>query len=131
VEITGLDQRGPTLVMNFQWFPYQKNINKVEELLPGENNTENLIFIRYEGKKGNGRQILQLSLLRSLDRFAEKESIIDESGKTFHFTANGFKHRYGLKLMKAGMSMGQIHQLIANVTSEMPMIYARMIQKNG
>jgi hypothetical protein len=38
---------------------------------------------------------------------------------------------YGLKLMKAGLSMGQIHQLIANDTSEMPMVYARMIQKNG
>jgi len=33
--------------------------------------------------------------------------------------------------MKTGLSMGQIHQLIANVTSEMPMAYARMIQKNG
>jgi len=44
-------------------------------------------------------------------------------------TSNGFKHRYDLKLMKTGLSMGQIHQLIANVTSEMPMAYARMIKK--
>lgn len=106
-------------------------INKVEELFPGEKNPDNLIFIRYEGKKGVGRQILQLSFLRNLDRFAEKASIKDESGEIFHFTANGFKHRYGMKLMKAGLNMGQIHQLIANVTSEMPMVYARMIQKNG
>ena len=69
--------------------------------------------------------------LRNLDRFAEKANIKDESGEIFHFTANGFKHRYGMKLVKAGLNMGQIHQLIANVTSEMPMVYARMIQKNG
>jgi len=87
-------------------------INKVEELLPGENNPDNLIFIGYEGRKGVGRQILQLSLLRSLDRFSEKESIIDESGKIFQYAADGFKHHYGLNLMKAGLSMSQIHQLV-------------------
>ncbi|OAB27470.1 hypothetical protein PMSD_23495 [Paenibacillus macquariensis subsp. defensor] len=42
-----------------------------------------------------------------------------------------FKHRFGLKILKTGLNMGQVHQLIANVTSEMPMIYARKIQKES
>ncbi|RKP56811.1 hypothetical protein D7Z26_02140 [Cohnella endophytica] len=70
---------------------------------------------RNQGKKGVGNQILQLSMLRYLDRFAEKAIINDESGKTFHFTMTGFKHRFGLKITKEGLSMAQIHQLIANV----------------
>jgi integrase len=105
--------------------------NKVKEFFPGEKNPKNLLFIRYSGKKGVGNHILQLSLLRYLDRFAERNKIVDENGKQFHFTANGFKHRFGLKLMKAGLNMAQVHQLIANVTSEMPMIYARKIQKES
>jgi hypothetical protein len=51
-------------------------------------------------KKGVGNQILQLSMLRYLDRFSERANIVDESGKKFHFTTNGFKHRFGLKMSK-------------------------------
>jgi len=47
-------------------------INKVEEYFPGKKNPENLIFIRYEGKKGVCRQILQLSFLRNLDKLPKK-----------------------------------------------------------
>ncbi|MBY3621305.1 MULTISPECIES: tyrosine-type recombinase/integrase [unclassified Paenibacillus] len=120
----------------FPMVPIQKDLaelmktyrNKVKELL-GKDHPNKLLFIRYKGNKGVGKQILQLSFLRSLDRFAERANITDESGNVFHFTANGFKHRFGLKLMKAGLNMAQVHQMISNVTSEMPMIYARKIQK--
>jgi integrase len=120
----------------FPMVPVQKDLaelmkayrNKVQELL-GKDNPNKLLFIRYKGNKGVEKQILQLSFLRSLDRFAERANIRDESGNVFHFTANGFKHRFGLKLMEVGLNMAQVHQMISNVTSEMPMIYARKIQK--
>ncbi|MCP1310786.1 TniB family NTP-binding protein [Paenibacillus tyrfis] len=92
---------------------------------------EDFMFLRYSGTKGIGKPFLQLSVLRSLDRFAERVNIIDENGRRFHFKATAFKHRFGLKIMKAGLNMAQVHQLIANVTSEMPMIYARKILKES
>lgn len=108
----------------------KENIKKIQRKFPSENH-ENFMFLRYSGTKGIGKPFLQLSILRSFDRFAERVNIIDDSGRRFHFKASAFKHRYGLKIMKAGLSMAQVHQLIANVTSEMPMIYARKILKDS
>lgn len=42
-----------------------------------------------------------------------------------YYTDGGFKHRYGMKLMNSGLNLGQDHILIANVTSEMSLIYAK------
>ncbi len=108
----------------------KENTKKVQEKFSSEN-PENFMFLRYSGAKGIGKPFLQLSVLRSLDRFAERVNIIDESGRRFHFKATAFKHRFGLKIMKAGLNMAQVHQLIANVTSEMPMIYVRKILKES
>ncbi|WP_010492517.1 tyrosine-type recombinase/integrase [Paenibacillus elgii] len=102
---------------------------KVQEKFPAEKNPNNLLFLRYSGRKGLGKPFLQISILRYWDRFATSFNIVDENGKPFHFRANAFKHRFGLKIMRAGLNMAQVHQLIANVTSEMPMIYARKLQK--
>ncbi|MNI14662.1 hypothetical protein D3C73_679340 [compost metagenome] len=103
----------------------------IKEKFKDEENPNNLLFLRYSGRKGVGTPFQQLSVLRYLDRFAEDANIVDESDKRFHFTAIAFKHRFGLKMLKAGLNMGQVHHLIANVTSEMPMIYARIIQKDS
>jgi hypothetical protein len=104
---------------------------KVKERFSDEENPNNLFFLRYSGRKGVGTPFKQLTILRYLDRFAESTNIVDETGGRFHFTATAFKHRFGLKILKTGLNMGQVHQLIANVTSEMPMIYARKIQKES
>ncbi|GKU79082.1 hypothetical protein L3i20_v234790 [Paenibacillus sp. L3-i20] len=107
----------------------KENISKVQELFPGSLNPNKLLFLRYSGTKGVGIPFLQLSILRYLDRFSERANIRTETGDIFHFTANGFKHRYGMKLMNTGLNLGQVHKLIANVTSEMSLIYARKTQK--
>lgn len=69
----------------------KENRNKVQERFPGEKNPKNLLFLRYEGRKGIGKPFLQLTIIR--DRFATRHSIIDEDGMSFQFKANAFKHR--------------------------------------
>lgn len=88
-----------------------------------------MLFLRYQGTKGIGNHILQLSFLRNLDRFSERVNILEEEGNKFHFSANKFKHRFGVNLMRMGLNITQVQNIIANVTPEMPMKYARIFQK--
>ncbi|OAB42105.1 tyrosine-type recombinase/integrase [Paenibacillus glacialis] len=75
------------------------------------------------------RLLLQISVLRHFDRFAERVNIVDEKGEYFHFTVYAFRHRFGINLTKNGLNMVQVHQLLANVTSEMTMTYAKITHK--
>jgi len=102
--------------------------NQIMELFPGDKNPNGYLFLQQK-TRSLGKPFLQLSVLRAFDRFADRMNIKDEDGEPYHFTAYAFRHRYGINLVNRGLNMAQIHQLLANVTSEMTMIYTNITRK--
>ncbi|MDQ0193840.1 abortive infection family protein [Paenibacillus wynnii] len=99
----------------------------IKRLFPGNMNPESLMFLTFEGK-AKGRRILRITLYRNLQKFAERCMIRDEEGKIYKFNCNEFRHRFGVNLAKKGLSVQEIHNLIDNVTSLMPVAYCNMAE---
>jgi hypothetical protein len=57
-----------------------------------------------------------------LVKFEKDANIRDEKGELYHFKGKHFD-------VNNGLSMSQIHELLANVTSEAAMIYANISRK--
>jgi site-specific recombinase XerD len=102
--------------------------NLIQEKFPNDKNPKNLLLLS-QSKKSYGKPYMQLTVLRAFDRFAERANIRDEQGNLYHFTVYAFKHRFGVNLMNAGLSMVQVYQLLANVTLDSTMIYSNITNK--
>jgi integrase len=99
----------------------------INDRFPDTLNPNKFLFLRYKGKLAwRGQPYLQPTLLRQLNLFAAQRNIRDEEGRLFRFGSLVFRHRYGLSQINNGMSIIDVQRLIANVTPEMAVIYAKI-----
>lgn len=90
------------------------------------NNPEELIFVRYSGKR-KGIPYLSSHVQSNLNRFARKYSIKDEDGEIFYFKNHAFRHIYAIKMLNGGADILTVQELLAHASPEMTMRYAKLL----
>lgn len=91
-----------------------------------DNNSENYIFVRYNGSR-KGKPYSQSWIQNQLNTLAVDYNIIDEMGNRYHFVNHGFRHTYAIKMLNGGADILTVQELLAHASPEMTMRYAKLL----
>ncbi|MGE9752723.1 tyrosine-type recombinase/integrase [Bacillus inaquosorum] len=103
-------------------------IDKAKKHSEKDNNPEDLIFVRYRGKR-KGKAYEQGWVSDQLNLLARRKSITDELGNLFHFKMHQFRHTYAIKLLNNGTDIFTVQELLAHSSPEMTMVYAKLLDE--
>jgi integrase len=105
--------------------PLQTIIEQTKEKSTFENNPEGYLFVRTKGKR-KGKPFTGQCVQRTLNRWAEKYSILDQNGNIYHFGNHAFRHTKGVELINLGMNLTHIMKWFAHASPEMTLVYAKI-----
>ncbi|RAN88014.1 transposase [Bacillus sp. SRB_28] len=101
-------------------------IEKSKEFSNQDNNPEGYIFVRYRGQR-KGKPFTQNFIRNQLNILAKQKNITDENGEIFHFKTHQFRHTYGVKMLNGGADILTVQELLAHVSPEMTLRYAKLL----
>lgn len=87
-----------------------------------------LLFFRSQGPR-QGQPLDKAFVRLSLNKFALRNHIIDESGHVYHFTLHQFRHTYAMKLLNGGMDIFTVQELLGHASFSMTMRYAKLLDQ--
>lgn len=91
-----------------------------------DNNPENFIFVRYNGFR-KGKPYSRGWIQDQLNLLAIEHNITDEDGNIYHFKNHAFRHTYAVKMLNNGVDVFTVQKLLAHVSPEMTMCYAKLL----
>jgi hypothetical protein len=91
-----------------------------------DNNPNKLLFVRFEGKR-KGHPPEGTTIRRALNRFAQKQKIVDDQGQIFYFRNHAFRHTKGVELINNGMNILHVQKWLAPASPEMTLRYAQIL----
>jgi integrase len=101
-------------------------IAKAKEKSNRDNNPNNLIFVRYTGKR-KGRPYGQGWVRSCLNILANDYNVVDELGNVFHFSNHPFRHTFAVKMLNSGVDILIVQELLAHSSPEMTLTYAKLL----
>lgn len=102
-------------------------IENAKQKSTDNNNPQKYLFNVYEGKR-KGMPIPKTRLLVSIQRLIEKNNILDENGKLFHFKTHALRHTRAKEYVEQGMSISIIQQILGHRSLQMTIHYATVTE---
>ncbi|MBU7319528.1 tyrosine-type recombinase/integrase [Paenibacillus sp. SM 69] len=97
----------------------------INETLQENENPEEYLFPILSGKK-KGQPLLRTTVSYHINKMAKKLNIMGQSGNIYKFNNHAFRHRYGVTLINNGMSLLHVQKLMAHLSPEMTLKYAKI-----
>ncbi|MGO4501041.1 tyrosine-type recombinase/integrase [Paenibacillus sp. 2RAB27] len=97
----------------------------ISENMQESENPDDYLFPIFSGKK-KGQPFLRTTISYHLNKMAHNCNIMGESGEIYKFNNHAFRHRYGVTLINNGMSILHVQKLMAHLSPEMTLVYAKI-----